>query len=101
MNVNHIRKYNPSFSNKKLESTKKCLRSNQYKYIWYSNGIEELFDLEQDPCEMNNIIHRSEIAEQFRSELSLFCKESATANKQCRFNPDEEIKNKLNDLGYL
>ncbi len=33
----------------------KALRTLEYKYIWYSNGRSELFDLKNDPAEKNNL----------------------------------------------
>lgn len=35
-----------------------------YKYIWYTQtGVEQFFDLEADPQEMNDLIHNGEYAE--------------------------------------
>jgi len=33
----------------------KALRTLRYKYIWYSNGKDELYDLENDPAEKQNL----------------------------------------------
>jgi len=43
--------------------------SRRYKYIWHGSGSEELFDLEQDPEEMNNLasVCDLDLLERFRS----------------------------------
>ena len=33
----------------------KCLRTEKYKYVWYADGQEELYDLENDPGEIYNL----------------------------------------------
>ena len=52
------RKY-PDFDIRRYNYWFKALRTLKYKYIWYSNGIDELYDLENDPGEKRNIAHEN------------------------------------------
>ncbi len=50
----------------------KAIRTEQYKYIWYGDGFEELYNLQQDPCECINIATNPEqqaILEEMRQKL--------------------------------
>jgi arylsulfatase A-like enzyme len=48
----------------------KALRNLKYKYIWYSNGIDELYDLENDPGEKRNIAkEQPDIVKKMRSSM--------------------------------
>ena len=33
----------------------KAVRSGKYKYVWNKDDVEELYDLEEDPYEMQNL----------------------------------------------
>ncbi|RLE99140.1 MAG: hypothetical protein DRJ57_02760 [Thermoprotei archaeon] len=42
----------------------------KYKYIWYSNGIDELYDLDEDPGETRNLaMERPDLVREMRSKL--------------------------------
>jgi len=63
------RKY-PDFDIRCFNYWFKALRSLKYKYIWYSNGIDELYDLEKDPRETHNIAEEQPaIVRKMRSDL--------------------------------
>ena len=48
----------------------KAIRDLEYKYIWHSDGREELYNLTNDPTEQNNIINEERgKAEALRGEL--------------------------------
>lgn len=60
----------PNFDVRRYGYRLKALRSLKYKYIWYSNGRDELYDLESDPGERKNIAgERPDIVQMMRSEL--------------------------------
>jgi len=48
----------------------KSIRDREYKYIWHSDGKEELYNIAEDPTEQNNIINEEKgKAEALRDEL--------------------------------
>jgi hypothetical protein len=50
-----IRNEAPEFDFSPFDVDIKCIIVGNYKYIWYSHGKEELFDLESDPYEQNDL----------------------------------------------
>jgi len=60
----------PNFDIRSFNYRIKALRNLRYKYIWYSNGIDELYDLEKDPEETNNIAREQpDIVEKMKLDL--------------------------------
>lgn len=57
----------------------KMIRTEEWKYAWYANGDEELYDLAADPHELRNLAgleeHRA-LCSGFRDRLLAFCVES-------------------------
>jgi len=51
----HMWRRHPEYDIRRLSYWIKALRTLKYKYIWYSNGRDELYDLENDPGETKNI----------------------------------------------
>jgi len=104
LNLQEIRRHNPSFNDEHLISPKQAIRTNQFKYIKYGSGLEELFNLEQDPGETKNVITQyPKVAENLKQQLTLLHNQDSIKQK----NPvnitdfDPEIKKRLSDLGYI
>ena len=50
-----------------------CVLDDRYKYIWFANtGEEQLFDLQEDPNELNDLSGQVELLEPFRAETERF-----------------------------
>jgi arylsulfatase A-like enzyme len=52
--------------------TQRMIRNSRWKYIWNTTDVDELYDLEKDPGELNNLIHEegcSEILAELRKKL--------------------------------
>jgi len=104
MNLQQILNHNPDFNDQKLICNKQAIRTNQYKYIWYGSGHEELFDLNNDANEKINIIDdKPNQAAIFRDKLeqvrSGFKKFDISKNKEMEY--DDEVAKRLKDMGYL
>ena len=41
----------------------RMLRDKRWKYIWNMTDVDELYDMENDPWELTNLIHKPEHAE--------------------------------------
>lgn len=81
----------------------KMIRTDRYKYIWASDGNHELFDLQVDPGEEQNIIKdQPKIAEDLDRRLAAW-RDSFEAATPSEPAPefDEEVKARLRALGYL
>jgi len=39
--------------------TQRMIRTKEWKYIWNTTDVDELYNLEEDPCELNNVIYDS------------------------------------------
>jgi len=54
--LENLRKVNPQFDTSKYARRLKSVRDGDYKYIWASDGRDELYNVRLDPGELNNII---------------------------------------------
>ncbi|MGW8251796.1 MAG: sulfatase/phosphatase domain-containing protein, partial [Anaerolineales bacterium] len=81
----------------------KMIRTDRYKYIWASDGNHELFDLQEDPDEEQNIIKdQQKIAKDLDRQLTSWQDSfEAAAPSEPAPEFDEEIKARLRALGYL
>jgi len=43
--------------------TQRCIKTDRWKYIWNHTDIDELYDLENDPGELHNLIDQEEYSE--------------------------------------
>ena len=104
LNLQEIRRYNPSFNDEHLISPKQAIRTNQFKYIKYGSGLEELFNLEKDPGETKNVITQyPKVTENLKQQLALLHHQDSIKQKRSvnvsEFDP--EVKKRLSDLGYI
>jgi len=77
------------------------LIKNGYKYIY--GPLKELYNLEKDPHEINNIIEtENNIAESMKNDLQDYIDENQiSANPNSSMNLDPETLNTLRGLGYI
>ena len=79
------------------------IREGRYKYIARSDDRNELYDLETDPGESNNLVSEEPtIADALRQKLDDW-KESAAAHapEKVEYTMDAEVRQHLEKLGYL
>jgi len=63
----------PKFDVRNYNYWLKAVRTLKYKYIWHSNGKDELYDLEEDPSEKQNIAcEEMNIVEEMREKMGKF-----------------------------
>ena len=87
----------------KYERSLHSIRTNEYKFIWSSNGLHELYDLQKDPQENHNFYfsHQS-IARKMEKTLFANVKqfESMEASEE-GVEMDKLTEERLKALGYL
>jgi len=62
--------------------TQRMIRNEKYKYVWNPTDIDELYDMENDPCELCNLSDREEYSEILK-ELRLDLLAELEAVKDC------------------
>jgi len=69
-----------------LGATGRMIRTNKYKYIIYDNGEkrEQLFDMDKDPGEMNNLVYHKEYKKELNRQRKLIA-EWALETKDTEF----------------
>jgi arylsulfatase A-like enzyme len=93
----YVLQYGP-YLNKNL----KTISDGTFKYIWESNGNSELYNIKQDPLELNNLISR--LPAQAQAMQVLLDDWSASFKPVVAAKPyeiDNAAKETLRDLGYL
>jgi len=71
--IGGILNQNPDVDIRFFNRDLKCICCNGYKYIWSSNGMDELYHVDSDPDEQNNLIHNQpEIAQDLYKRLKDF-----------------------------
>ena len=100
---------NPKMDPDKYPRQQIAVRTANYKYIWYSEGPGEFYDLTSDKDEEQNLIgsssasNRSEIGKlkealaSWRSSLELFPPRTLKTSQEI----DVAMMNRLRDLGYV
>ncbi len=86
----------------RLERRLRCVQLRGMKYIWASDGVDELYNLASDPGELDNLLlRRAEDASILRELLQL--KVAAVGAPEAGEAPEfsDELKRRLRSLGYL
>lgn len=79
-----------------------ALQSLDYKYLLFTEGPDEFYDLRVDPYELDNLIDSPELAEtskRFAAEIKALVESSAN-DREVASVSDEEVE-RLRDLGYI
>jgi len=79
------------------------LRTDEHKFVWASDGRYELYNLRQDPQELDNRIEAEpEVAERLRAELDNWLA-SINRLQMEAFEPEleEAVIERLKALGYF
>jgi len=93
----------PTFDWKKYVQDIVAIRTKDYKYIWSSEGRDELYDLTHDPEEANNIIaEQRDKASELRGKMESW-KHSFVSAEQFVLEGELEssVKKRLRRLGYI
>lgn len=87
---------------KRFDQALRCIRTNKYKYIEGTNNHEELFDLQADPGESNNLIStHAEIADDLRNKLHSELGELKRGDTKDKDQMQESTRQRLENLGYI
>jgi arylsulfatase A-like enzyme len=93
----------PDFDVTTIDQTMRALRTERYKLIWRSDGSMQLFDLDADPGELNDIAQASpEIRDELHALLMRWMREHEQAHTAPAFETrDPEALRQLEALGYI
>ena len=98
-----LRELYPAFDSGIYDNRIKSIRKGRYKYVAYSNGREELFDLEADPKEENNL--SSSMAGEKDSLKKILAEKVGLFQGDYGDKPKRElsksVRKNLEALGYL
>lgn len=85
------------------ERSLRVIYEKDYKYIWTSNGKHELYNLRDDPQELNNLFDRvPEIAFEMEKKLDQWVQTSYRDHSKDRsFKISKEVEETLKAMGYL
>ena len=102
--INEFAERYPDFDFSPFDRELRAYRTRRYKYIWASDGRDELYDLVQDPGETDNLIHkRPDVAADLRQRLLAWMEahpiEASTVTEVPEY--DEAVLARLRDLGYV
>ena len=85
------------------ERSLRAIYEGDYKYIWASNNKHELYNLRDDPHELNNLLERMpEMASTMKNKLDQWVQTSCrdrTNNKSLKLS--KEVEEALKAMGYL
>jgi arylsulfatase A-like enzyme len=81
----------------------RALRTDQYKYIWRSDGQHELYDLTADPGELKNLMDSMPgVAQELELQLRTWQQSLAAYDVDTiETEYDEEVSDRLQQLGYI
>lgn len=98
-----VKKY-PGFDPSPFDRRLKALRTEDYKYIWSSDGKHELYNLSSDPGETINLISRNNEKAKEMEHLMNEWLNSLKETEKKDYRPedrDEKVRKRLKELGYL
>jgi len=101
-----LRRRFPEFEPRPYDRALRSARTRELKYVWASDGRDELYDLVKDPGETSNRIEAEpERAAHLRSALESWTSsfDHATHDPEGRdtIEIDDDMRRRLEDLGYL
>lgn len=86
----------------KYDRSLKAVRTGGFKLIKASDGEDELYNIEKDPHENNNLILvEKEKANELRGVLESWEKSFKPSGDSANFDVDEAIRKRLEALGYI
>jgi len=77
---------------------KVAVRSTEWKYIHHKDGDDELYNLTEDPEELDNRYSSMEIPADIRSAFERYMDNKQDASEPA---PEPELRDRLKNLGYL
>jgi arylsulfatase A-like enzyme len=98
-----LRQRYPGFEGKEFDRALRTAQTNDLKYVWGSDGRDELYDLAADPAETRNLIdEQPEQAKELYAALETWLASfQHSAQDQETVELDESTIKKLEQLGYL
>ena len=89
-------------ANARFDRQLRAIRSHTHKYIWASDRDDELYDLQNDPDETNNIIQAEpEIGRQMAQQLQDWLHEHTYTSDADAEEVDDAVVDRLEALGYI
>ena len=87
---------------KRYDRDMKALYDGDYKWIWNSNGEQELYNIKEDPGEMDNKWGTSpEIEQRMQARLDDLLAGATGPQSSAAMKIDDELKTRLEALGYV
>jgi arylsulfatase A-like enzyme len=87
---------------KAYDNGAKCLRTPTYKYILSADQTHELYNIQEDPLELNNIAeHHPDLVHQLKNQLAQTVDIAFFGPKAFPSRHREEILKRLQSMGYL
>jgi len=97
----------PKFDSRRLHRRLRAVIQGRYKFIWSSQGDNELYDLANDPLERTNLVASSRaIASQLEARLNEWLAAQGTRESTTDAEPDpvqipDDVADQLRKLGYV
>jgi arylsulfatase A-like enzyme len=98
-----LQKRYPGFDGSRYDRKLRAIRTPRYKYIWASDGRDELYDVASDPGETMNMIEAiPQVAAELRAEMEgQLSAEFIQVDSVENIALAEDIRKRLEGLGYL